>query len=208
MSIYGFILGICFIIGIEYFTKTVKTAYQGVFPKNKEILFCILLLFFSLIGARIYFVISNWNYYSQNISQIINTRGGGMAIYGGLLAGILFIFIFSKINKIKFLEITNLIAPIIPLCQSIGRWGNFFNHEISTWWTESILNLILFIILIKTKKNQTAYYLIGYGTIRFFTEFLRSDTWQINGIKIAQLISLLLIIIGIILTQKNKKLLV
>lgn len=199
MSIYGLILGICFIIGIEYFARTNK-----IIPKKKKNLFLIFLFIFSLIGARTYYVISNWSYYSQNLYQIINTRGGGLAIYGGLLAGILFIFIFSKINKINFLEITNSITPVIPLCQSIGRWGNFFNHEIPTWWVESILNLILFFILIKIKKNQTAYYLIGYGTIRFFTEFLRSDTWQIHGIKIAQIISIVLITSGAFIIQKNR----
>lgn len=199
MSLYGFIIGICFLLGFEYFVKTNK-----IIPKNKENIFLILLFIFSLIGARTFYVISNWNYYSQNLSQIINTRGGGLAIHGGLLTGILFIFIFSKINKIKLLKITDSITPIIPLCQSIGRLGNFFNKEIPTWWLESILNLILFFIIIKTKKNQTALYLIGYGSIRFFTEFFRTDTWQISNLKIPQLISLIFIIIGIFLLPLNR----
>lgn len=205
MSIYGLLIGIAFAIGAQYFSQKNK-----IIPKSKETVFIFLLFLFSLLGARTYYVISSWPYYSQNLNQIINTRGGGMAILGGLIGGILFIFIFSKLNKLSFLKILNIIAPIVPLGQSIGRFGNYFNHEIYSlnnkpiWLYESILNLILFFILIKIKKHQTATYLIGYGTIRFLTEFIRWDTFVINNIKIGQIISLIFILIGIILILKKK----
>ncbi len=160
-----------------------------------------------LFGARTYHVIDSWSYYSQHLSQIFATWNGGLGIYGALIAATIYIFIYSLVAKIPTLSILDSITPILPLCQSIGRFGNFVNHEIPTWWIEASLNVILFFIIrSKALKNYcpTALYLIGYGIIRFIMEFFRNDTWQVSHIKIAHIISLLFISTGIIL-QKNLK---
>ena len=202
MSIYGLILGICFVIGISFFQKNNK-----IISKNKENIFLFLLLFFSIIGARVYSIINYWAYFSQNPIQILNLRGGGLGIIGGIIFGIIFIFIFSKINNISFLKITNTLVPIIPLCQSLGRFGNFFNHEIyginnqPIWLYESILMFLLFFILKKTKSHQTAIYLIYYGLIRFFLEFIRLDTIPVYFLSLGQILSLLFILIGFIIIK-------
>jgi len=202
MSIYGLILGICFVIGLDYFYK-----FNQIIPKSKQNLFSILTLISGIVGARVYGVIQNWSYFSQNPIQILNLRGGGLGIYGALIFSILFIFIFSKINKINFLKITNFLVPIIPLCQSIGRFGNFFNHEIyginnqPVWLYESILMFILFFILKKIKIHQTGIYLIYYGFIRFFLEFIRLDTINIYFLSLAQILSLLFILFGFIIIR-------
>lgn len=202
MSIYGLIIGICLVLGINYFYKK-----NNIIPKKKENLFIILLVIFSLIGARVYGVIANWSYFSQYPIEILNIRGGGLGIYGGIIFALLFIFLFAKKNKIKFLQITNLIVPIVPLCQSIGRWGNFFNHEIyginnqPVWLYESILMLFLFLIFFKIKKNKTAIYLIFYATIRFFLEFIRLDTIPFNFLTFAQFLSLSFILIAFIIIR-------
>ncbi len=227
MSIYGLLIGIAFAIGAEYFSR-----HNKIIPKNKETLFIFLLFFSSVIGARTYSVISDWAYYSQNLSQILNTRAGGLGIFGGFLGGVIFILIYSKIFKINFIQISNILAPIIPLGQSIGRWGNFFNKEVfgvptyinfgqyipenlrpnqyinfsyfhPVWLYESILDLLLFLFLIKRNSKQTAFYLIGYGSIRFFLEFLRWDTFTVNQIKIGQVLAFIFILIGIILAQNK-----
>lgn len=202
MSIYGLILGICFVIGINYFYKN-----NQVIPKNKENVFIIFTLILGIIGARIYGVIANWSYFSQNPIQILNLRGGGLGIYGGLIFSIIFIFIFSQKNNINFLKITNSLVPIIPLCQSLGRFGNFFNHEIygianqPIWLYESILIFTLFLIFKKIKTHQTGIYLIYYGFIRFFLEFIRLDTIPVYFLSLAQILSLLFILIGFIIIK-------
>lgn len=204
MSIYGLIIGFCIVIGLEYFSKK-----NLIIPKNREKIFLFFLILFSILAARIYYVAFNWSYYSQNLFQIPNFRGGGISILGGLLGGIIFVYFFAKKNKIEFLKITDLIASVLPLCQSIGRWGNFFNHEIYSktnqpiWLYESILDFILFLFLIKRKNNQTAFYLIGYGLIRFVTEFFRYDVWTIGNIKIGQTIVIIFILIGIFIIHKQ-----
>ena len=157
-----------------------------------------------LLGARAYHVIDSWSYYSQHLSQIPATWNGGLGIYGALIAATLYIYIYSKINKISALSIFDSITPILPLCQSIGRIGNFVNHEIPSWWLEASLNLVLFFLL-KKSKTPTAHYLIGYGLVRFFMEFFRDDTWQINNLKIAQIISFLFILLGFILLKKFRR---
>jgi len=202
MSIYGLILGICFVIGITFFQKN-----NQIIPKNKENIFLFFLLFFSLVGARLYSVINYWSYFSANPIQILNLRGGGLGIIGGIIFGTIFIFIFSKRNNIQFLKITNTLIPIIPLCQSLGRFGNFFNNEIygfnnqPVWLYESILMFTLFFILKKTKKHQTAIYLIYYGLIRFFLEFIRLDTIPIYFLSLGQILSLSFILIGLIIIK-------
>ncbi|MBP6989671.1 prolipoprotein diacylglyceryl transferase, partial [Candidatus Shapirobacteria bacterium] len=137
------------------------------------------------------------------LTLIPQTWNGGLGIYGAIIASALFIFFFSLFSKIPFLKILDSITPILPLCQAIGRIGNFVNHEIPTWWLEASLNLFLFFLL-KKSKTPTAHYLIGYGLIRFFIEFFRNDTWIVGQIKIAQLISILFILIGLTLNQRER----
>lgn len=201
MSLYGLIIGISLVIGINYFLR------QKTIPSKFENIFVFGTILSAIIGARAYHVIDEWAYYSQNLSQIPQTWNGGLGIFGAIISSGLFIFLFSRISKISFLKILDSITPILPLCQAIGRIGNYVNHENPTWWLEASLNLILFFI-IKTKvlKNysSTALYLIGYGLIRFFTEFWRQDTWVISQFKVGQLISIIFVFGGLILTQRER----
>ncbi len=202
MHIYGLILGICFVIGITFFQKNNK-----IIPKDQENKFIIFLLIFSLIGARIYSLIQNWSYFSRNPIQILNLRGGGLGIYGGLIGGILFATIFCFKNKIKFLDLFNSLIPIIPLCQSLGRWGNFFNHEIyginnqPVWLYESISLFLVYFLIKKINYHSTGIYLISYGIIRFILEFIRTDVIQIYWLSLAQILSFLFILIGLFIIK-------
>lgn len=199
IHLYGLILGIAIVISLNYFEKNNTTI-----PKSKVNIFIFGLLISILIGARTYHVIDTWYYYSQNLSQIINIPNGGLGIYGALIAATIFIYIFARLNKISVLSITNSFTPILPLAQSIGRFGNFVNGEIPIWWLESLLCFILFLIIkkLKSQHNPTGLYLLGYGIIRFITEQFRTDTWMVNNFHIANAISLILIIWGIILLKK------
>jgi len=202
MSIYGLIIGVCLVIGINYFLKKNYSL-----PKDKEDFFIFGFIISGIIGARVYGVIAAWQYFSQNPIQIFNLRGGGLGIFGGIIGSLLFILIFSAKNQTSFLRILNNIVPIIPLCQSIGRWGNFFNNEIygannePIWLYESTLLFLFFLFFRKSKKHQTALYLIFYGTIRFLLEFIRIDIIPIGPISLAQILSLLFILFGFIIIK-------
>lgn len=194
------------VIGIDYFSRQ-----NHLFSKSKETFFVLGLIISALIGARIYHVIDQWSFYSQNLWLIPQTWRGGLGIFGGIIGAFIFTIIFCRLNKIYILHLIDLITPVLPLCQAIGRFGNFVNHENPVWWLEAILDLILYLFILRFPKNPTAKYLTGYGLLRFFTEFWRTDTWTIDSVKIGQIISLLFIIIGVILfdpfhssTQKSK----
>lgn len=81
-----------------------------------------------IIGARLYYVIFNYQNFDSLLS-IFAIYEGGLAIYGGIIAAIIFIYFYSKKYKQNFLQLLDLFAPSLILAQAIGRWGNFFNHE-------------------------------------------------------------------------------
>ena len=83
----------------------------------------------AIVGARLYFVAFQWDYYSQDLSKIFNLREGGLAIYGGILGAVLAVFIYTRIKRWKLGPIADVAAPAIALGQCVGRWGNFFNRE-------------------------------------------------------------------------------
>lgn len=185
----------------------------------------------AILGARLYYVIFSWDYYSKNPSEIIMIRNGGLAIYGGLLTAFLITYIYSKKKNISFLTILDVFAPGIALGQAIGRWGNFINKEAygrttdlpwaiiidgqkvhPTFLYESLGDFIIFIVLYNLcKKNRNengtiiALYFILYGILRFFVEGLRTDSLYFLGMRVSQIVSLVLIAIGLIIYIRNKK---
>lgn len=185
---------------------------------------CIFMIPISILCARTYYVIFNLNYYTSNPLEILDFRNGGLAIYGGIIGAVITIIVFCKIKKVNILNLTDYIAPIIPLGQAIGRWGNYINIEAygtetdlplkmeviengvtkyvhPTFLYESVGNFILFLILLKVSKNRkfsgqiTFLYFIGYAFIRFFIEGLRTDSLMMGNIRVSQLLSLIIFII-------------
>lgn len=198
----------------------------------------------AIIGARLYYVIFEFDYYRYNLLDIFNIRQGGLAFHGGLIFALLTVFIYVKIKKLQFLKIMDVVAPGIVLAQAIGRWGNFFNSEAHggpvslefishfpefiqkgmhiggvyyhpTFLYESVWNLavcgILVMITRKNPRNGTviAAYLGLYSLGRFFVEGLRTDSLMLGNIRVAQLVSVIGIIVCIagiiaIYAQKQK----
>jgi len=90
---------------------------------------CFWTVIFGLIGARVYYVIFNWDYFGQNLTQIPQMWNGGLAIHGGILAGLLTIYLYCKKYQVRMLRYLDFIVPALIFAQAIGRWGNFFNQE-------------------------------------------------------------------------------
>lgn len=106
---------------------------------------------FGLLGVRIYYVIFQWSYYSQHPSEIIALWDGGGAIYGGLVAGVIVLFILAHIQKINPLDLLDIAVPAVLIGQAFGRWGNFVNQEAygnivsNLNWLPSIIRQQMFI---------------------------------------------------------------
>ncbi|ACK65233.1 prolipoprotein diacylglyceryl transferase [Rippkaea orientalis PCC 8801] len=189
-------------------------------------------------SARLYYVLFEWQQYSQNPGDIIAIWKGGIAIHGAILGGTLAAIIFARLNQVSVWQLTDLIVPSLALGQGIGRWGNFFNSEAfgaptnlpwklyipvsrrpleyvnqeyfhPTFLYESIWNILVFIILISLflwglkQSNRlrvgslSLIYLIAYSSGRFWIEGLRTDSLMLGPLRIAQVISLVMITLGI-----------
>lgn len=94
-----------------------------------------------IIGARIYYVAFEWDKYKDNIAEAFNIRGGGMAIYGGIIGGLLVGFIVARIKKIRFRPFIDVIGIGFLIGQGIGRWGNFMNVEAFGANTDSVFGM-------------------------------------------------------------------
>jgi phosphatidylglycerol:prolipoprotein diacylglycerol transferase len=184
-----------------------------------------------VIGARLYYVIFSWEYYSQDLARIFQLREGGLAIHGGLLGGLIVGLIVCRIYKEKPLNVFDLCFTAIPLGQAIGRWGNFFNSEAHggptdlpwgiivdgvkvhpTFLYESIWCLLLFFLLLYIDSNRKfvgqtfLLYCILYSAERFVVEGLRTDSLMLFGsFRQAQVLSLVVIIVCLIIYIRKWK---
>ena len=248
-NIFGFNVyyySLCILLGVivAYILITREGKKQGLTKEfTSDLIFYTLII--GILGARVYYCVFNLDYYLANPSEILKIYNGGLAIHGGVIAGLIFVYFYTKKKNVSFIRILDIVAPAVIIAQSFGRWGNFFNQEAyggittyqnlknmhipefiingmhiegkyyyPTFFFESIWCLIGFIILMIARRNknlrkgfQIGFYFIWYGIGRFFIEALRTDSLMFFGLKIAQIVSLIGIIIGIIIivTNRNKK---
>jgi len=123
---YGIIIGFAVLIGVVLAMKEAKRTGQD---PDMYVDFVIYALIFSVIGARLYYVIFSWDYYSAHPAEILATRSGGLAIYGGIIGAVLTAIIYCKKKKVDFWLLADTAAPCLAFGQMLGRWGNFFNRE-------------------------------------------------------------------------------
>ncbi|MCR4605021.1 MAG: prolipoprotein diacylglyceryl transferase [Eubacterium sp.] len=98
---------------------------------------------FALIGARLYYVIFSWDSYKDNLLQIFNIRGGGLAIYGGVIASVITAIVYCRIKKYNFLLFADTAMVGLIFGQIVGRWGNFTNREAFGQYTDSVFAMRL-----------------------------------------------------------------
>lgn len=176
---------------------------------------CLFAIPLGIVGARLYYVAFNWSQYAGALREIINIRGGGLAIHGGILAGILTVWVFTRIKKLEFFRTADILVLGLPMAQAIGRWGNFINGEAHggptnlpwailvegqrvhpTFLYESVWDWMIFVYIFMIRKNKKyegqllVDYIFLYSLGRFFIEGLRTDSLMLGPIKMAQLISL------------------
>lgn len=196
-----------------------------------------------IIGARLYYVIFNLPYYLQNPIEMLEIWNGGLAIHGGIIAGLLFIIYYCKKHEVNILKILDIVVVGLIIAQAIGRWGNFFNSEAygpittanhleslgipefiingmyilgeyrqPTFFYESVWCIFGFLAMLIIRHYKylkvgqlTSFYLVWYGIIRFFIEGMRTDSLMLGPLKMAQLVSIVFVISGIVLYLKSKK---
>ena len=189
-----------------------------------------------ILGARAYYVLFNFEQYKDNIIDIFKIWNGGLAIHGGMIAGLITIIVYCKNHDVRPLKMLSMAAPSVIIAQAIGRWGNFFNSEAHgaattvaklksalvpgfviegmhiggfyyqpTFYYESLWCILGFILLMYLRRLKYLKvgallwtYFMWYGFGRFFIESLRTDSLMLGGFKVAQLVSILLFVIGLV----------
>lgn len=175
---YGILIATGVLIGIY-----LAMGYARRLNYDPEIIldFALLAIPFGIVGARLYYVVFQWEIYKNNPVDIFKIWEGGLAIYGVVIGGIVAGVIFSRWRKVNFWDLADIAAPSLILGQAIGRWGNFFNQEaygrlvtdqawqwfpfavyiearkewhMATFFYESMWNLLVFIFLMYYRKQR------------------------------------------------------
>ncbi len=179
---YGLMYVIAIVLALFFLRKDFERFKINInYREFEDAAFWIIVI--AILGARIYHVIPNWEHYSKNPFEIIAVWHGGLAIYGGIIGGLVGGYIICKMKKWNFLKLADIIIPYLALGQAIGRWGNFFNKEAygsptdvswaiyipyenrikgfenyeyfhPTFWYESILNYINFVFLLYFRNSK------------------------------------------------------
>ena len=215
---------VCIVFGIVVALVLCKISKEKFYIDFVQVLEIMLItLVFGVIGARIYYVLFNLDIYLENPIEIFNIRNGGLAIYGGFIAGIIVIIELCKKYGINKLDFFDYIVPFVSLAQSIGRWGNFFNIEAYGYETDSLFRMgiftsqgymevhpvflyeciicfaMFFILRAMQKKRKFVgeicfTYLAMYSLARFFLEGLRQDSLMFMSFRVSKVLSLIIFV--------------
>lgn len=132
---YGIFIGLGVILGVLLALHEAKRTGQN---PDTYLDFIIYAMIIAIIGARLYYVIFSWDFYSQHPEKIFAIRKGGLAIYGGIIGGVLTAIVYSHLKKKSFWVMADTMAPSLILGQMLGRWGNFFNKEAFGGFTDNL----------------------------------------------------------------------
>lgn len=179
VAFYGVIIGLGVLAGILMAVREAKVTGQ-----DPDIYwdFAIYAVIFSVIGARIYYVIFAWEHYKDNPLSIFNFRNGGLAIYGGVIAAFLTLFIYSKVKKQNFFQMGDTGVLGLILGQIIGRWGNFMNRECFGQYTDSLFAMRLPVVAVRSNEitvEMADHVVDGINYIQVHPTFLYESVWNL-----------------------------
>lgn len=179
IALYGVIIGIGVLCGVLMAAHVAKKENL-----DSEVIwdFAIYAIIFSIIGARVYYVIFQWDMYKDNLINIFNLRNGGLAIYGAVIAAFITLWVYCKIKKYSFLQIADICVPGLVLGQVIGRWGNFTNREVFGEYTNNLFAMRLPIDAVRNidiSENLAQHITEGTNYIQVHPTFLYESLWNL-----------------------------
>lgn len=179
IALYGIIIALGMLLGLIYVVREAKRTSQ-----NEENYWDLatMLLIFSVIGARLYYVVFYWDLFKDDWLSILNIRNGGLAIYGGVLAGIITVFAFSRKKKLSFWKMADTLTLGLLIGQIIGRFGNFTNREVFGGYTEGLFAMQLPLSMVRQRdiSADIAEHIIeGTNYIQVHPTFLYESMWNL-----------------------------
>lgn len=195
IAYYGMIIGLGVIAGILIAVHEAKRTKQDPDTYYDLAMYAVVL---SVIGARIYYVIFSWDSYKDDLLSIFNIRQGGLAIYGGVITAIIVVFVFARVKKLSFGQMTDTAGLGLILGQIIGRWGNFFNREAFGEYTDNLLAMRLPLDAVRSSDvtelmREHMEVIDGISYIQVHPTFLYESLWN------------LAVLVGLLLWRKHKK---
>ena len=181
IAFYGIIIGIGMLLGI---TLAARDAERRGIGEDTVYDFALLGIVCGVIGARLYYVFFQWDNYRGNLLEILNLRAGGLAIYGGVIGGILSLMFYCKRKKQNFLNLADSLILGVLVGQILGRWGNFFNAEAFGRYTDSLFAMqlrrdIVNPIMINSALLQHLVRVNGVDYIQVHPTFLYESVWNL-----------------------------
>ena len=180
IAFYGVIIGLGVLAGILMAAKWAKATGQ-----DPDVYwdFSIYAVIFSIIGARIYYVVFEWEHYKDDLLSILNLRQGGLSIYGGVIAAFITLFIYARIKKQNALRMADTGVLGLILGQAVGRWGNFTNREVFGGYTDNLLAMRLPIDAVRPgdiSPDLAAHIEEGVNYIQVHPTFLYESLWNLG----------------------------
>lgn len=186
IAFYGLIIGIGVMLGVLMAVQMAKKEEM-----DTDIIwdFGIYAVIFSVIGARIYYVVFSWDLYKDNLLGVFNLRQGGLAIYGAVIAAFLTLFVYSRLKKISPYQIGDCGVYGLVLGQIIGRWGNFFNREVFGGYTDSVFAMRLPVDAVRPWDIAQSHIdgMIVMGEVNFIQvhpTFLYEGVWNLGVLAV------------------------
>lgn len=181
ITFYGIIIGVSMLTGLYVAQRDAKRRGQN---PDLYLDFAMYAIIFSIIGARLYYVIFAWETYRDDPIQILNLRGGGLAIYGGIIAAVLTLTVFCRIRKVSFYSMADSGCLGLITGQIIGRWGNFFNCEAFGGYTNNFFAMRIRKALVNNSiisKDILNHLIVDNGVeyIQVHPTFLYESMWNL-----------------------------
>ena len=179
VAYYGLIIGIAVLLGVLLAVHQAKVTGQD---PDLYWDFALYAIVFSIIGARVYYVVFSWDNYKDDLLSIFNTRGGGLAIYGAVIGAFLTAFIYCRVKKVSFLRLCDTGVVGLILGQVIGRWGNFMNREAFGEYTDNLFAMRLPIEAVRQheiSETMWAHVTEGVNYIQVHPTFLYESMWNL-----------------------------
>lgn len=179
IAYYGIIIGLAILTGIIIVEREARLTGQN---KEDYTDFAFYAIIFSIIGARLYYVIFSWDSYKGDLLKIINIRQGGLAIYGGIIAAAATMYVFTKKRRLNFLQMADTACIGLVTGQIIGRWGNFFNREAFGGYTDCLFAMRLPIADVRGNdiSNEILRHMAGENYIQVHPTFLYESLWNLG----------------------------